>query len=144
VSHRNPARGNSARRGNLPRVAERKADWAPTWRPSPAGAVTRSTAARWGLVDKLRWGPEDARYWQVGPGVYGASATAWRGDDTWPRSTVRPIWFSNRINFISNRFKFAPNIDRSKRCLLVLEKIGNKICIERAWDKEQLFLKKLF
>jgi hypothetical protein len=27
-------------------------------------------------------------------------------------STVRPIRFSNRIKFISNGFKFAPNFDR--------------------------------
>jgi hypothetical protein len=27
-------------------------------------------------------------------------------------SIVRPIRFSNRINFISNGFKFAPNFDR--------------------------------
>jgi hypothetical protein len=29
-------------------------------------------------------------------------------------STERPIRFSNRIKFISNGFKFAPNFDRSK------------------------------
>jgi hypothetical protein len=28
--------------------------------------------------------------------------------------------FSNRINFILNGFKFAPNFDRSKRCLSLL------------------------
>jgi hypothetical protein len=37
-------------------------------------------------------------------------------------STVRPIRFSNRIKFISNGFKFAPNFDRSKSCLPVLQK----------------------
>jgi hypothetical protein len=36
-------------------------------------------------------------------------------------STVRPIWFSNRIKLISNGFKLAPNFDRSKRCLPVLQ-----------------------
>jgi hypothetical protein len=37
-------------------------------------------------------------------------------------STVRLIRFSNRIKFISNGFKFAPNFDQSKRCLPVLQK----------------------
>jgi hypothetical protein len=41
-------------------------------------------------------------------------------------STVRPIQFSNRIKLISNGFKFAPNIDRSKRCLPVLQKFQIK------------------
>jgi hypothetical protein len=36
-------------------------------------------------------------------------------------STVRPIQFSNRIKLISNGFKFAPNFDRSKRCLPLLQ-----------------------
>jgi hypothetical protein len=35
-------------------------------------------------------------------------------------STVHPIRFSNRIKFISNRFKFAPNFDRFKMCLPLL------------------------
>jgi hypothetical protein len=55
-------------------------------------------------------------------------------------STVRPIRFSNRIKFISNRFKFAPNFDRSKKVPSLAPKISNKICIERASDKEQLSL----
>jgi hypothetical protein len=41
-------------------------------------------------------------------------------------NTVRSIRFSNRINFISNRFKFALNFDRSKRYLHVLEKLEIK------------------
>jgi hypothetical protein len=41
-------------------------------------------------------------------------------------STVHPIRFSNRIKFISNGFKFAPNFDRSKRCLLLIEKLEVK------------------
>jgi hypothetical protein len=41
-------------------------------------------------------------------------------------STVRPIRFSNQINFISNEFKFALNFDRSKMCLPVLEKLEIK------------------
>jgi hypothetical protein len=36
-------------------------------------------------------------------------------------STMRPIRFSNRIKMISNGFKFAPNFDRSKRCLPMLQ-----------------------
>jgi hypothetical protein len=55
-------------------------------------------------------------------------------------STVRPIWFSNRIKFISNGFKFTPNFDRSKKVPSVAPKISNKIWIERASDKEQLSL----
>jgi hypothetical protein len=41
-------------------------------------------------------------------------------------STVRPIRFSNRIKLISNGFKFAPNFDRSKRCLSLLQKFQIK------------------
>jgi hypothetical protein len=41
-------------------------------------------------------------------------------------NTVRPIRFSNRIKFISNGFKFAPNVDRSKRCLPQLQKFQMK------------------
>jgi hypothetical protein len=41
-------------------------------------------------------------------------------------STVRPIRFSNRIKFISNGFKFAPNFDRSKRCFPMLQKFQIK------------------
>jgi hypothetical protein len=41
-------------------------------------------------------------------------------------STVRPIRFSNRIKFISNGFKFAPNFDRSKGYLPVLQKFQIK------------------
>jgi hypothetical protein len=41
-------------------------------------------------------------------------------------STVRPIRFSNRIKFISNGFEFAPNFDRYKRCLPLLEKLKVK------------------
>jgi hypothetical protein len=55
-------------------------------------------------------------------------------------STVRPIRFSNRIKFISNGFKFAPNFDRSKKVPSRSPKISNKIWIERAFDKEQLSL----
>jgi hypothetical protein len=38
--------------------------------------------------------------------VVGAALTGGAG------STVRPIRFSNRINFISNGFKFAPNFNQ--------------------------------
>jgi hypothetical protein len=41
-------------------------------------------------------------------------------------STLCPIRFSNRIKFISNGFKFAPNFNRFKRCLIVLEKLEVK------------------
>jgi hypothetical protein len=41
-------------------------------------------------------------------------------------STVRLIRFSNRIKLISNKFKFAPNFDQSKRCLPVLQKFQIK------------------
>jgi hypothetical protein len=41
-------------------------------------------------------------------------------------STVRPIRFSNQIKLISNGFKSAPNFDRSKRCLPVLQKFQIK------------------
>jgi hypothetical protein len=41
-------------------------------------------------------------------------------------STVRPICFSNRINFISCGFKFATNFDQSKWCLPLLEKLEIK------------------
>jgi hypothetical protein len=37
-----------------------------------------------------------------------------------------PDSFSNRIKFISNGFKFAPNFDRSKRCLPLLKKLEIK------------------
>jgi hypothetical protein len=55
-------------------------------------------------------------------------------------STVRPIRFSNRIKFISNKFKFVPNFDRSKKVPSPAPKNSNKIWIERASDKEQLSL----
>jgi hypothetical protein len=41
-------------------------------------------------------------------------------------STVRPIRFSNRIDFISIGFNFAPNFDLSKRCIPLLEKLEVK------------------
>jgi hypothetical protein len=49
-------------------------------------------------------------------------------------STVRPIQFSNRINFISNRFKSAPTFDRSKGCLPILEKLE----IKYGWKKFEI------
>jgi hypothetical protein len=43
-----------------------------------------------------------------------------------PGSTVPPDSVLNRIKFISNRFKFAPIFNRSKRCLPLLQKLEIK------------------
>jgi hypothetical protein len=52
VSGFKPAHCYSARRGSLPRVAGRPADWAMAWRPGPAAEAARGTGAgcawRWG------------------------------------------------------------------------------------------------
>jgi hypothetical protein len=78
------------------------------------GATRVYVADRW--AETLR-GPGRQRL-----GVARGSAALTRGVD----SIVRPIRFSNRIKFISNGFKFAPNFDRSKRCLPVLQKFQIK------------------
>jgi hypothetical protein len=43
-----------------------------------------------------------------------------------PGSTMPPDSVLNRIKFISNGFKFAPNFDRSKRCFPLLQKLEIK------------------
>jgi hypothetical protein len=49
-------------------------------------------------------------------------------------SIVRPIRFSNRINFILNGFKFAPNFDRQYKCLPLLQKFK----VKYAWKELEI------
>jgi hypothetical protein len=65
-----------------------------------------AAARRWSGEGKSRRGGERARPVAVGSGQHG---TVWLIGGA--SSTMRPIRFSNRIKFISNGFKFAPNFD---------------------------------
>jgi hypothetical protein len=58
----------------------------------------------------------------------GVSMSEWVGAalTSGASNTVRPIRLSNQIDFISNRFKFAPTFARSKRCLPALQKLKIK------------------
>jgi hypothetical protein len=60
----------------------------------------RATTARTRVPDERGWAFAGPCGQRRGAGVSAISC-----------STVRPIQFSNRINFISNGFKFAPNFD---------------------------------
>jgi hypothetical protein len=93
-------------------------------RPDHGARGRRVAARQWRATGSVRRG---RRGWQVrvnswvrcGEAV-GAALIGGVG------STVRPIRFSNRIKLISNGFKFAPNFDRFKRCLPVLQKFQIK------------------
>jgi hypothetical protein len=93
-------------------------------REGERGGPGRGSGGRRGRCDAVdvanRWagprrGPIASGWVRRGEAV-GAALTGGVG------STVRPIRFSNRIKLISNGFKFAPNFDRSKWCLPVLQK----------------------
>jgi hypothetical protein len=80
-------------------------------------------------------GEEEADWW--------ATATVPGGGTGWqagPSGTLSGSTNSKWIQNISNGFKFAPNFDRSKKVPSHPWKIGNKICMEGAWDEEQLLL----
>jgi hypothetical protein len=85
----------------------------------------RVALRQWRTVGSVRRG---STWLTGGPGHYGVRSSA-AGCGAGQRgaaltggvgSTVRPIRFSNRIKFISNRFKLVINFDRSKRCLTML------------------------
>jgi hypothetical protein len=84
--------------------------------PCGGGAGESATRSTWRTGGPGRdRGPVISGWVRRGEAV-GAALTVGVG------STVRPIWFSNRIKFILNGFKFAPNFDRSKRCLSLVQK----------------------
>jgi hypothetical protein len=73
---------------------------------SRVGATRNDAADRWAGT-RQGLGRQRLRAAQ-GSAVRWVSAALTRGAG----STVRPIRFSNRIKFISNGFKFAPNFDQ--------------------------------
>jgi hypothetical protein len=120
-------------RGGPRRGVEQCGGVSSAWQRPGRGALGRRVAVR------QCWTAGSARRgstWLIGgPGrVRGPVISGWvrRGEAVGAvltggvGSTMRPIRFSNRIKLISNGFKFAPNFDRSKRCLPLLQKFQIK------------------
>jgi hypothetical protein len=102
--------GEGARRGGHHMEAERKRE------REREGPWARRGAARRARAVRCRATVED--------GGVGVTRSTWLTGGV--GSTVCSIQFSNRIKLISNGFKFAPNFDRSKRCLPLLQKFQIK------------------
>jgi hypothetical protein len=69
--------------------------------------------------------------------VVGHKRLSYLGEEQRMRSrevTVPPDSVLNRIKSISNGFKFAPNFDRFKRCLPVLQKFK----IKYVWEEIEI------